>query len=291
MQDKSSRAFRRAKAALAVVSALINLKARPLSTRFSAIVARVFANKRRVSNRWVVWLRAVLKETPHSFWFFSVFKKKAMKQGLLLQETDDDDEYESRCFGLFRVRKRPSSRPEEESAADIIDKLHALMRAKRARAAAYEGEEREQRLEAIYFATCSPPNTEMARVHARMSLAAKKMQVQEMQKYEQLSALSHKIQEARRNKHDAENLLQSAKTLRELLDGTPDVELVVDAFREQSHLVQEQSAILTDSSVAVVDDAEIDALFARAAAVVPVVNSSRTTSKHSERQPCLDGAH
>lgn len=211
-----------------------------------------------------------------------------MEQGLLTASPRaPEDEYEPRCFGLFKVRKRPPPALEEQPVADIVGRMHTLMRAKRARAAAYEGEEREQRLEALYFATQTPPNTEMARLHARISLSAKKMQVQEMQKYEQLRALVYKIEEAKRNRHDTENFLASSKTLREILDATPNVDEVVDEFRQQ---MQEQSSVLEESISAapIVEEAEIDALFARSTAAA---SSSQTTLARSGRQPCLDGQH
>ena len=91
-----------------------------------------------------------------------------MKQGLL-----DETEPDTCCFGAFKIQGSSSRAP--LGTQDIIDKLHLKMREKRAIIADYENREREQRLEALYYSTSAPPNMEMARVHMRMSLSAKKM--------------------------------------------------------------------------------------------------------------------
>ncbi len=224
-----------------------------------------------------------------------------MKVGLLLeqknQDTEEDDtEYESRCFGLVRVRKRPAPTLEETPATDIVERLYDLMRKKKGLLSNFENEEREQRLEALYYSTLTPPNMEMARTHMRISLSAKKMQVKELQKYERIRELAHKIQEARRNKHDAESLLVSSKTLKEILEGTPDVADAVDEFREQLHLVGEHTELFSsplqggdhlDQDQTREIEHELDALFPLPQHPIECLSSSRTTSKYIERQPCL----
>lgn len=205
-----------------------------------------------------------------------------MKQGLIdRRQEEEEEEYESRCFGLYRVRKRPFIL-EEQPAEDIVKRLHALMRAKKARVANFATEENEERLEAAFHLNKTPPNAELARTHMRISLAARKTQNDEMRKYETLRNVASKLDEARRTASESASMMATAKTLQEIVQGMPDSAAVMDVLREQLHLIDEHTQEMAEPLVpaVIMDDGglekELDALFDK-----PIEEKKKRTAVHA----------
>jgi hypothetical protein len=158
---------------------------------------------------------------------------------------DDEGEYISWCFGLIRARKRKTTL-EEQPAVDIIERLYALMRAKKAQMSQYVTDEQGERTFAKYHATRDPPNLEVARSHMRLALAARKIHTQEQLKYESLAMLASRLENARQTLSHSQSVLATAKTLQEIVESMPDAAEVMDALRDQLELVQEHDAILSE---------------------------------------------
>ncbi len=216
-----------------------------------------------------------------------------MKQGLIDKRQEEKDEYEPRCFGLYRVRKRRFIL-EEQPADDIVTRLHALMRAQKARVANFASEENEERLAAAYQMNKTPPNRDLARTHLRISIAARKTQNDEMLKYEQLRSVANKLDQARRTASETTSMFTTAKTLQEIVQGMPDAANVMDMLREQLHLVDEHAQELA-APLRPVDavvgpgprdvEEELDALFNVAKA--PVASVASVAPVRTEKKASL----
>lgn len=167
-------------------------------------------------------------------------------------------EYETLHFlcGFFEYRREKPPLL-ERPARDVLDRIKEIQRAQHMKIAQIQHKEREARLLATKQLSGSG-DKDMARLHTRVMLMQRRNKEMAMKRYENLSQIANRLEQALENAQIAGVLSSASTSLETLLEKTGALEEIMDDLRDQMFRVKQDTDTLAAPSMADESALEVD---------------------------------